>query len=257
MKKLPFLGLVWLLFATAANAQWRVASQSKAQTLGSGAWYVEKKVSGRADAEFKLVFFDAAQCSLRVVGQPAKENALSIADAGRSVGALAACNGGFFTKEFTPLGLMIGDGKRVGVFEKGPLLTGVIIVKKNKPLMLWRDEFTDSSSISDLLQAGPRLVSNGTAVKGLQGGKARARTFVVTDNAGHWALGLCLYANLADLADMLASGGVITEIEIARALNLDGGSSSGLWTKDSSGHEHYESEIATVRNFLAVVPKGR
>lgn len=238
-----------------AAAQWRVSAQSKSQSLGAGAWYSEKTVTGPADAELKIVFFDAAQCTLRVVGQPSKDRADSLADAARSVGAIAGVNGGFFTKEFAPLGLMIASGKRTGVFEKGPLLTGVVMVRKNKPLVLWREEFTDAVNITELLQAGPRLVSNGVPVKGLQAGKSRSRTFVMTDNAGHWGLGLCVYSSLADLADMLASGKVITEFEVSRALNLDGGSSSGLWLRDASGKERYEPELATVRNFLTVVPR--
>ena len=255
MIRTPLIVLSVFGLLSSAVAQWSVSAQSKPQPLGSGAWYVEKTVTGPIDAELKVVFFDAAPCSLRVVGQPAKGSAQDLAEASRSVGAIAGCNGGFFTKEFAPLGLMIADGKRTGVFEKGPLLTGVLMVRKSKPLMLWREEFSDSSSITEFLQAGPRLVSNGVAVKGLQTGKSRSRTFVMTDSAGHWGIGLCLYSSLAELADMLASGKVITEFEVARALNLDGGSSSGLWTRDTAGKERYDSELATVRNFLMVVPR--
>ena len=237
------------------HAQWRVTSQSKPLPLGHGAWYVEKQIAGRETMELKLVFFDSSQCTLHVASQPSKGATSSLADAARSAGALAGCNGGFFTKEFTPLGLMISSGKRTGVFEKGSLLTGVLLVKKGRPLLLWRDEFTDSASISELLQAGPRLVSNGAAIKGLQGGRPRARTFVMTDSAGHWALGLCMYASLADTAEVLCAKKIITEFVVDRALNLDGGSSSGLWMRDASGKEHYEAELATVRNFLTVVPR--
>lgn len=257
LMRMLFPFAAWVGLAVSAHGQWRVVSQSAERALGAGAWLKEKKIAGRTDAELKMTFFDAKQCSLRVVGQPAGEARFTVEDAARSVGALAACNGGFFTKEFKPLGLMVAGGVRTGVFESGPLLTGVIMVKKGKPLMLWRDEFSDGSSISDLLQAGPRLVNNGVAVPGLQGGKARARTFVATDNAGHWVLGLCRYVSLADLGDMLASGKVLPELEIARALNLDGGSSSGFWTRDAGGRESYDAEFATVRNFLAVLPRQR
>jgi hypothetical protein len=78
---------------------------------------------------------------------------------------------------------------------------------------------------------------------------------VLTDCAGRWAIGLCEHVTLRELSDLLCAKRVITELEVERALNLDGGSSSGLWFRGPDGEEHYDREFATVRNFLAVVPK--
>jgi len=54
---------------------------------------------------------------------------------------------------------------------------------------------------------------------------------------------------------MLSTPKVIPEMKVARAANLDGGNSSGLWWRDTNGTEHYDRESATVRNFVAVLPR--
>lgn len=244
-------GLAW--------ADWRVEAQSTAIPLGHGAWEVNKHLSGGSGgAELRLVYFDASRCALRVVDQssPSRSNGVALDRAMRSVHALAGCNGSYFTETFAPMGLQIANGKRTGSFERSSLLTGMIVVKRGTPLILWRDELTSYAGVSDALQAGPRLVNAGKAVAGLDRNKSRPRTFVVTDSRGHFALGTCRSVTLAEMGDILASSRVIKEIAVDRALNLDGGSSTGLWFRDDRGDEHYEKEYSTVRNFLAVTARN-
>ncbi|MFZ4765369.1 MAG: phosphodiester glycosidase family protein [Roseimicrobium sp.] len=232
-----------------------MATQEKIADLGGGAWAVRKELVGVGRAELHLVFFDAARAELLVVDQPLRSTAVSLGQSMRSIGAIAGCNGGYFTPEFTPLGLLIAQGSRVGRIERSSLLGGVLLVRHGRPVMLWRDEFVEQSGITDLVQAGPRLVNGGLAVKGLEATKRRARTFVLTDCTGHWAFGLCDSISLRDLSDLLATPDVMREFQVERALNLDGGSSSGLWFRHGDGAENYEREFATVRTFLALVPK--
>src|SRR3954471_13675392 len=191
--------------ALPAHAQWRVASQGTPQSLGHGASFIHKDVAGPVDAELKLVLFDSAYCVLRVVDQPARDKAGSLGDAMGAVGAIAGCNGAYFSPEFTPLGLEISQGVRIGELERSSLLGGVLMVRKGKAVMLWRDEFVEQKGITDLVQAGPRLVNGGLPVKGLDAKKRRVRTFVLTDCAGHWAIGLCDRASLRELSDLLAT----------------------------------------------------
>jgi hypothetical protein len=244
-----------VLASLPAHAQWRVASQDTATPLGHGASFIRKDVAGPVSAELKLVLFDSARCHLRVVSQPAKDKAVSLRDAMRAAGAIAGCNGAYFTPEFMPLGLEISQGVRTGKMERSSLLGGMLMVRKGRPMMLWRDEFVEQGGIGELVQAGPRLVNGGLPVKGLEATKRRVRTFVLTDCAGHWAIGLCDRVTLRELSDLLATKGIVTEIHVERALNLDGGSSSGLWFRGADGQEHDDREFSTVRNFIAVMPK--
>jgi hypothetical protein len=232
-----------------------VDKQSESQSLGHGAWQVTKTISGPNATKLNLIFFDAKNCSVQVVDRTSKADAPSLSRALQNTNAIAACNGGYFTPEFQPLGLVLSQGKRAGVFESSSLLGGVFQVRKGKPMLLWRDEFAEVSGITDLLQAGPRLVNGGKSVTGLEALRRRPRTVLLTDNNGHWAIGSSGWVSLRDISDILATPGIITEFAVERALNLDGGSSCGLWWKDATGREHSEHESATVRNFLVVVPK--
>lgn len=246
---------LWLIVVSSASAQWKLEAQSERLPLKHGVYQVTKHVSGTSSAKLNLIFFDSKQCTVQVMDRANKAEAGSLAKALQGTDAIAGCNGGYFTPEFQPLGLVISQGKRAGVFERSSLLGGVFQVRKGKPMLLWRDEFTEVNGITDLLQAGPRLVNGGKSVTGLEALRRRPRTILLTDNNGHWAIGSTGWVSLREISDILATLGIITEFAVERALNLDGGSSCGLWWKDATGREHSEHESATVRNFLVIVPK--
>src|SRR5687768_15254050 len=102
---LMFVVVLATWHTTPAHAQWRVASQDTPTSLGHGASFIRKDVTGPTGAELKLVVFDSTRCTMRVVRQPAKDKAASLRDAMRAAGAIAGCNGAYFTPEFMPLGL--------------------------------------------------------------------------------------------------------------------------------------------------------
>jgi hypothetical protein len=56
---------------------------------------------------------------------------------------------------------------------------------------------------------------------------------------------------LADAARILALPSILDTWKPKTAINLDGGSSSGMWAANGISL----AEIARVRNFLAVVPR--
>lgn len=224
--------------------------------LASGATLHQFTASADGAVEFTVVRFNAKQCALRIVNQPDRATATSLATAMMDMNAIAGVNGGFFTPTFESLGLSISQGKRSGSWQRSSLLGGVVVVKKGRPVLLWRDEFQDSTSITELLQAGPRLVNNGQPVAGLENRSSRSRTFIATDNAGQWLLGICEYTTLAELSQLLSTPGLVPGIKIARALNFDGGKSTALWARANSGHVHSEIEFTRVKNFVAIVPRS-
>ncbi|MEZ0273734.1 MAG: phosphodiester glycosidase family protein, partial [Roseimicrobium sp.] len=183
------LVLLWLALSCEAGlqAQWRIAGQSEAVALLGGATHVRREVSGPVEVELKLVFFDAAKCDLRVIDQPQRASAGSLGDAMRARNFIAGCNAGYFNPEFAPLGLVISQGARTGGFQKSSLLGGVVLMRKGRPTLLWRDEYVEQKGVTELVQAGPRLVNGGNPVAGLDATKRRARTFIATDCAGKWA----------------------------------------------------------------------
>ena len=199
--------------------------------------------------------FDDRSQSFRVVDEGSLTNPRhgGIDPAMRQAGALAGINGGFFSPEGAPLGQMVADAVVTGRLARGSLTSGVIF-RGEKGLILWRTseyEAKGSPVARQLLQAGPFLVDAGAKVAGLEATKSRPRSFVAHDGKHAWVIATTGSCTLAGLSDALARAGTLGGVTLTRALNLDGGSSTGLWI----GGKVVRRPWAKVRNYLAVVPK--
>ncbi len=73
--------------------------------------------------------------------------------------ALAAINGGFFTPDYRPLGLMIVDGKEINPLRRADW--GVFYIQDNQARIIHTTEFQSDRNITQALQVGPRLVVKG------------------------------------------------------------------------------------------------
>ncbi len=234
---------------------WTAISKFNGQPLFGGASAMEYTI-GRQGHSFslQLVIFDSRQFDLHVIDQPKDWSGGSlITECMRGAAAVAGVNGGFFTPEFTPMGLMISKGHRTGAWQTGPLLTGAVVVTSH-PQLLWNAEVHPNEA-RELVQAGPRLVDNGQAVSGLDQRKHSTRTFIATDGGHQWLLGLAHDISLSELAELLSTPGLMPAFTVNRALNLDGGHSSALYYRTNDGREHTHPGWSTVRNYLGIVPK--
>ena len=61
------------------------------------------------------------------------------------------------------------------------------------------------------------------------------------------------HATLAEAGAILATPSLFGNWSVTRALNLDGGSSTGLWVAGEP--PFYQREWRDVRDFVAIVPK--
>ncbi len=253
------LALFALMLAGQAPS-WRLESTSKAAPLGHEAVFVIKTLSGPAKVEMQLVFFDEKHCALRVVANASRDKAKPLNELGSSAGALAVCNGGYFHADgdFGPTGLEIASGIRADEFRGSGGWVGALMVRQDKASLIVEKEFQDAPDISEFVQCNPWLVDNDRiAPVLLQGQDMRNhRTFIMTDGTGKWAIGVCKRAGLRELAQILITPGIITEMKVKRALNLDGGPSTGLWCRSTDGREHFEKPGWEVRNAIVVVPRN-
>jgi uncharacterized protein YigE (DUF2233 family) len=251
---LSALGLSAL--STRQASAWSVASREPVVTLAAGAALQHLNVAGEDSVDMDLVTFSSKSCTLRIVDEASESTAVGLAAAMRSVGAIAGTNGGFFSPQFQPLGLYVVDGKRSGAWTKSSLLGGVLLVRSGKLQIVWRDEYQEAPGTTQLMQTGPRLVNGGRPITGLDTKASRPRSFVATDGAGRWCIGIARYCSLAQLAQILATPGIVPGMaQVQRALNFDGGRSTGMWAALPDGSEFYESPVVTVRNYVAVVPR--
>lgn len=248
--------LLWCFAVSPVMAQWQLSSSSQPVALGHGASQVTKLVNGPSKVELQLIYFKATDCELHIVDQPKKESAVKMDVIAAREKALAICNGGYFSPDdFTPSGLQIARGKRSGVFQKGmPMGAGLSV--RNGNFVLYLDaEFKDGNDITELVQCCPMLVYEGKALNEKGDGSQARRTFILTDLAGYWAIGIANRVGLKELADILTTDSVITELKVVRALNLDGGPSTGLWWKNESGVVVYHKEMWPVKNLIIITPK--
>lgn len=230
----------------------------KSQPLIGGATLLKPTLSHQGHPfDLQLIAFDSRDYDLKVIDQPDDwSGGGRITECLRKVGAIAGVNGGFFSPQFTPMGLMIADGHATGSWQPNKLLTGAVVVH-DTPRLLWNAEVRNARDARDFIQAGPRLVDAGRAVPNLERRKHTTRTFIATDGGHRWLLGLAHSISLGELAEVLAQPGNLGAFRVQRALNLDGGHSSALYFRTAEGHEHADPGWSTVRNYLGIVPRGQ
>jgi hypothetical protein len=204
--------------------------------------------------------FNSRRETIRLVDQGGVSHQahLNLGAAALSARASAGVNGGPFDSHGTPLGLFIADGKAVGIASgSGPLGGGGVLWEEAGKIGISPSEGFDfeGTHASQLLQAGPFLIANGAAKEGLQASTFHRRTVVLTDGADLWAIAYVPGATLEGLARALAKPGAFPAFRPKTVLNLDGGSSSGLWLRRENGQQFYLREISKIRNCLVIVPK--
>jgi len=224
---------------------------------GGAAWLHQVSVSraGRT-VDLQFILFDSSRYDLQVIDQPEDwSGGGQITNRMRSVGAVAGVNGGFFSPQFVPLGLMIAAGQPTGAWQQNKLLSGAVVVRQQEPQLLWNAEVHDTNTVRQLLQAGPRLVDASRPVPSLDRNKQAARTFIATAGGQRWVLGTARSTSLGELAEILTSPDVLPGLRLHRALNLDGGRSTALYCRSADGQEISQPGWSTVRNYLAILPR--
>ncbi len=149
-------------------------------------------------------------------------------------GALLTVNGGYFTAENLVTGLHISEGERYGVSYGD--FAGMLAAPEVGPTRVrWLREqpYDPAEPLSAAVQSFPVLVKPG-GVMGFPAdaddGRLARRTVVAQDESGRLLFIIAPrgYFSLHTLAVWLAA----SDLEIDVALNLDGGTSAGLWTVD-------------------------
>ncbi len=249
-----------LVFCFAAGhgfAEWRVA-QSERETAPNELvkhWRVgvENLETGER-ANLHLALFEPVRATVQVIDQPAAPRH-DLAEVMTERNCLAGVNGGYFDPVDAPVGLLVSEGRVIAPLRKARLLSGVLTATSTRVDIVRAAHFALSEKIKAAVQCGPLLVENAAPVAGLNGERSARRTFAAVDGRGRAALGFCSAVSLAQLGKILCLTNVAGEMKIARALNLDGGSSSAFWCAGKEGAFSIP-EQKTVRDFVAIVPRS-
>lgn len=242
--------LALLCGVSAARAEWSVVSAQS--EFSSGRLVEHRRVVLRAEtgeeATLDLALFSAKSASLRVIDDASADH--SLGEIMRSENCIAGTNGGYFDPDYAPVGLLVSDGRTIAPLRKAKLLSGVLVASNGRVQIQRPADFSMKSKPTAARQCGPFLVERGKAIAGLNGVRSARRTFVATFGDSRAALGYCSSVTLAELGELLAT----IDPKVQRALNMDGGSSSGFWFAGEKGVVSIR-ELKTVRDYLAIVPK--
>ncbi|TAE77237.1 MAG: hypothetical protein EAZ84_05030 [Verrucomicrobia bacterium] len=167
---------------------------------------------------------------------------------------IAALNGGFFTPEGQPLGLVASEGKQAGSVNRASSLGSGFYMGGTTPALARRESAPRGP---ELLQSGPFLVEQGRPVAGLSTASSTARSFIGWDGSHGWFIARSGACSLQSLAKALASN-ELGGVPARHVLNLDGGRSSDLWISRSIPGGPLEQRPPwnkPVRNFLVLLPR--
>lgn len=151
--------------------------------------------------------------------------------------ALFAVNAGYFHEDGSPSGWVSLDGVRWGKRFFDPEKSGIVTLGA-KPTILLGTAPT-STIKTDAFQSYPFLIKSGERAFTQETGQYARRTFVAIDAEQRWYVGVVPSepVTLFQLATLLKT----LPIRWTRALNLDGGPSTGLVTSVAGREDRFDS----------------
>lgn len=251
-----FLIAVVFLAAASAKGDWKVANSERHPAKSGLATRIAVSAEDSATsdtARLQLAVFDSSKVTMRVIDQPSEPRS-SLAATMRECNCIAGVNGGYFDPEYAPVGLLISDGRVVLGKQKARLLSGVVSVVGGRLRIQRGGDFSPKGKPTAARQCGPFLVERGKSITGLNDTRTARRTFVLVADGGRAALGSASGVTLAQLGALLATPGLVSDLKVQSALNLDGGSSSAFWFAGEDGVFSIR-EQKTVRDFIGIVAK--
>ena len=212
-------------------------------------------------AELDIVKFKPEKFKIEAHLNRAKTNALSVSKVAKLKKALLAVNGGFFSSNFTPEGFLISNGNLLN--SKDGKGTGVFYVTKDgKADIEWSKDFVPDNRIDFAVQAGPIVIEkpskNGIVhIRKIQyprtavGITKDGEVFFVHVHHDNGDNSLIKGISLYEFAMILLDKDLLAGLEAYCVLNLDGGSSTGLYLEHSKMKLHYP-ELVKVSNVILV-----
>lgn len=207
---------------------------------------------GQTPIPLVVVRIDTAAIRLRVGYTPAQPRGLSSWFAAEQ--PLLAVNGGFFTERYQSTALVISDGAPSGSSYDG--FGGMLAVAADGRIELraLRDHpYDPSEPLTQALQSFPMLIfPGGTRATITDDGQRARRTAVALDHSGHllFIISPTSSFTLNDFAGWLNQ----SDLDIDGALNLDGGSSTGLYLKAGALDERIDS-LGPLPQVLLIEPR--
>ncbi len=189
--------------------------------------YEDWKSPGNNEDTVTIVRFDLHHIKLSVAYQPSQP--LSMSEWMQKEHATAIINGGYFDNQNNATALTISNGQSFGTSYNG--FGGMLSVNNNGHIDLrslrQHPYNPNNDQLQQATQSSPMLVLNGKATQFNADAASSRRSVVAIDQQGRLLFIASPSAafSLGELEDLLVN----SDLSINRALNLDGGASTGLY----------------------------
>ena len=216
------------------------------------------KIGVSADyKDLVTVIIDPKRYAFSVAQNPDSESAKTIREIHEGTGSLLTFNGGFFTEEFKPTGLLISEGNKLRKPSPADLLNGILAITDEGEAKL----FSNKSSLNEkkytfAIQNGPVLLDENSKIQiSKDTGKTASRTAIGLDSQGNVVLIVLKQSllntdnqvTLYEFAHLLKESPEFARLDLRSVLNLDGGPSTGMMVMDQ-----YFPEMEKVQNVVIV-----
>jgi uncharacterized protein YigE (DUF2233 family) len=201
--------------------------------------YEDWKIPGGDDDTVTIVRFDLHKIKLSVGYQPGQP--LLMNEWMQQEHAIAMINGGYFDQQDNATALVVSNGKVFGKSYNG--FGGMLSVDAHGIVNLrsLRQQPYDPNNeqLEQATQSAPMLMSGGKRTQFSADASQTRRSVVAMDKQGR----LLFIASPGQVfsLDQLADQLVSSDLSIETALNLDGGSSTGLYVNGGSSHVAIDS----------------
>jgi exopolysaccharide biosynthesis protein len=201
--------------------------------------YEDWKIPGVDDDTVTIVRFDLHKIKLSVGYQPGQP--LLMNEWMQQEHAIAMINGGYFDQQDNATALVVSNGKVFGKSYNG--FGGMLSVNAHGTVNLrsLRQQPYDPNTeqLQQATQSAPVLMSGGKRTQFSADASQTRRSVVAMDKQGR----LLFIASPGQVfsLDQLADQLVSSDLSIETALNLDGGSSTGLYVNGDSSHVAIDS----------------
>ena len=201
--------------------------------------YEDWKIPGGDDDTVTIVRFDLHKIKLSVGYQPGQP--LLMNEWMQQEHAIAMINGGYFDQQDNATALVVSNGKVFGKSYNG--FGGMLSVDAHGIVNLrsLRQQPYDPNNeqLEQATQSAPMLMSGGKRTQFSADASQTRRSVVAIDKQGR----LLFIASPGQVfsLDQLADQLVSSDLSIETALNLDGGSSTGLYVNGGSSHVAIDS----------------
>jgi Phosphodiester glycosidase len=257
---------VWLRAAVAALAVLATTSGSTSaaeyhstfEVLPSPGFLLVKSFFFARDGsvvDVETASFRRERVTLRVLDYPDGGRKGEMVLRAMDQGALAAINGGYFTNQYQPDGLLEIAGVVRQPARRG--LSGIVgSTIDGDPVVELVDD-ADTAKLRDAVQSGPFIVDPGGHNGIRRDDGQRAARSVVILSAKFVAVSVTAQCGLYDLANALVNSPATFGLDhVDRALNLDGGPSTGFAVRRRTGDVEIVRESARLRTVLTVVERA-